>query len=209
MTEYLTEQEQIELLKNWVKQYSMVILSGVAIALVLMTGWHYYQQRRTNILNHASSVFDEMLTMRLQNKEGPVDVQANKLFTHYPRTAYGPLSALMLARDAVVKKNYPAAQTHLNWVINNSGTPAIRQIARLRLSRLLIAEQKPADSLTLLNVVDDQSFNGLIDEVRGDAYAAMKNTASARQAYKQALVELPNAETTRPILQMKYDNLST
>lgn len=209
MTEYLTEQEQIEILKSWIKQYSLVIIAGVVIAMAAMTGWRYWQQRQAKILNHASAVYDEMLTMRAQSDPRATLVQANKLFSHYPQTVYGPMAAMMLARDAVIKKNYPEAEKQLNWVINHSRIPAVRQIARLRLARVLIAEQKPADSIQLLQTIDDASFNGLTDEIRGDAYYFMKNVPQARQAYKQALSELPDAEEVRPLLQMKYDNLST
>lgn len=209
MTEYLTEQEQIEILKNWIKQYSLVILAGVIIAVVAITGWRYWQQRQSKILNHASAVYDEMLTMRAQNDNVATLVQANKLFSHYPKTTYGQMAALMLARDAVTNKDYPAAEQHLNWVIDHSRISSFRQIARIRLARILITEQKPKDAIKQLQTVEDKSFNGMTNEVRGDAYLAMNNEAMARESYQQALSELPNAEVIRPLLRMKYDNLTT
>jgi len=60
-----------------------------------------------------------------------------------------------------------------------------------------------------LNKIDDKNFNGLTEEIKGDAYLAMNNIALARKAYQQALNDLPNAEVIRPLLQMKYDNLAT
>lgn len=205
----MTEQEQIELLKNWIKQYSMVILAGVVIAIITITGWRYWQQYQQKTFNHASRVYDEMLTVRAQNDTNSTYIQAEKLFSHYPNTVYGQMAALMLARDAVLKKNYPEAEKHFNWVLDHSKANSIRQIARLRLARVLLAEQKPSEALNALKKVNDKSFNGLINEVKGDAYLAMKNTEQARQAYKQALADLPNAELIRPLLQMKYDNLAT
>lgn len=208
MTEYLTEQEQIEILKNWIKQYSLVILAGVAIAIAAISGWRYWQQRQLTTLNHASAIFDEMLTKRAQNDAPATVIQAQKLFTHYAQTTYGQFAALMLARDALINKNYPEAEKNLNWVLDHSHIPSIRQIARLRLARAYIAEQKPDAALKVLSKIDDKSFNGLTYEVKGDAYLAMKNISGAREAYGQALTELPNAEVTRPLLQMKYDNLA-
>lgn len=209
MTEYLTEQEQIEALKNWIKQYSLVILAGVLIAIISMSCWRYWQQRQARILSHASSVYDDMLTMRAQNDPTATLAQAEKLFAHYPQTTYGQVAALMLARSAVIKKDYPEAKKRLNWVLDHSHIPSFRQIARIRLARVLIAEQTPADSIKLLKKVDDKSFNGLTNEVKGDAYLAMNDTAMARQSYQQALTDLPNAEVVRPLLQMKYDNLAS
>jgi predicted negative regulator of RcsB-dependent stress response len=209
LTEYLTEQEQIELLKNWIKQYSLVILAGVALAIVTISGWRYWQQRQANILNHASAVYDEMLTTRAQNDPANALVQSQKLYSHYPKTIYGQMAQLMLARDAIIKKNYPEAEERFHWVIDHSKVASLRQIARLRLARLLIAEKKPQDSLKSLETVEDKSFNGLTEEVKGDAYLAMNDRAKARAAYKQALSDLPNAEVIRPLLQMKYDNLES
>ena len=209
MTEYLTEQEQVEILKKWIKQYSFVILGGVLLAIIVISGWRYWQERQQKILSHASSVFDEMLTMRAQNDQGATLVQANKLFSHYKNTTYGPFAALMLARDAANKKNYQEAETQLQWVIDNSRIASLRQIARLRLARVQMASNKPEDALSTLKKVEDKTFIGLINEVRGDIYTSMKNNVQARQSYQQALEQLPNAEVVRPLLQMKYDNLST
>lgn len=209
MTEYLTEQEQIELLKNWIKQYSLVILAGVAIAIAAITGWRYWQQRQATTLSHASAIYDEMLTKRAQNDSTATVVQAQKIFSHYPQTTYSQLAAMMIAREAIEKNNYPEAEKNLNWVLDHSHIASIKQIARLRLARTFIAEQKPDAAISVLDKVEDKSFNGLTNEIKGDAYLAMKNINKARESYQLALAELPNAEEIRPLLQMKYDNLAT
>jgi len=205
----MTEQEQIELLKNWIKQYSLVILAGMVVAGITIFGWRTWQERQVRILSHASAVYDEMLTGRAQNNADATLVQAQKLFDHYPSTTYGQLAALMLARDAANKKDYDRATNMLNWVLDHSKTAAIRQIARLRLARIQITELKPEESIKTLASIEDETFNGLTYEVRGDAYLAMKDAAKAREAYKQALASLPNADVIRPLLQMKYDNLAS
>ncbi len=208
MTDYLTEQEQIEILKSWIKQYSLVILAGVLIAIVTISGWRYWQQRQYKILSHASSVYDEMLSLRAQNDSSAALVQANKLFDHYTQTTYAQMAAFMLARTALINKNFTEAEKQLRWVLQTSSVASFRQIARIRLARLQIALQKPEAALQELNKVEDENFAGMIDEVRGDAYLAMKNTNNARESYKKALDELPNAEVIRPVLRMKYDNLA-
>jgi predicted negative regulator of RcsB-dependent stress response len=209
LTEYMTDEEQIQLLKNWIKQYSGVILAGVLIAVIAMTGWRYWQQRQANILNHASAVYDEMLTDRAQNDVANTKIQADKLFAHYASTTYGQMAAFMLARSAVLNKNTNAAIKQLNWALDHSNTPAFRQLARIRLARLLIADKKPKEAINTLDTIDDDSFDGLTNEVKGDAYFALHDIAKARAAYGKALKKLPRAESIRPLLQMKYDNLAT
>jgi len=209
LTEYLTEQEQIQQLKTWIKQYGVTILAGIVIAVVITSGWHYYQNHRNKVLLHASAVYDEMLTLRAQNNTKDSIVQAKKLLRHYSNTPYAQMAALMIARDAALNKNYSEAATQLTWVIDHSKDRSLREIARTRLSRILIEENKPDDALHLLKKLDDANFIGLVDEIRGDAYLAKNDRAAARTAYGLALNEIPNAEETRPILQMKYDNLAT
>lgn len=209
MTEYLTEQEQIDLLKGWIKQYSLVILSGVVMAGIVIMGWRYWQQRQNKIMSHASALYDEMLTSRAQNDSQNMQNQADKLMTHYGKTVYSEMAAFALARDATSKKDFTTAESQLRFVITQGHVVAFRQIARIRLARVLLAEQKPEESLHTLSKVDDKTFNGLIDEVRGDAYLALKKIDMARESYQKALDELPNAEVMRPLLQMKYDNLAT
>jgi predicted negative regulator of RcsB-dependent stress response len=208
LTEYLTEQEQVELLKQWIKQYSLVILAGLLISLVTISGWRYWQGRQQNIMNHASSIYDEMLTARAQNNATATEIQSQKLFSHYTGTTYAQMAALMLARDAVNQKNYAGAEKQLKWVLDHSSTAAFKQIARIRLARLYINQNKADDGMNVLKTVDDKSFDGLTNEVRGDAWLAMKNPTKAREAYQQALNELPDAEVIRPLLQMKFDNLA-
>lgn len=208
MSDYLTEQEQIELLKSWIKQYSLVILTGVLMAIIGITGWRYWQQRQAIMLTHASAVYDDMLSKRAQNDTAATLVQADKLFTHYPKTAYGQMAAFMLARDAVINKNYPEAEKQLHWVIDHASSAQIREIASIRLARVYITDNQADVALKTLNKVYDKTFNGFIDEVKGDAYVALNKIDMARESYKQALSELPNADSIRPLLEMKYNNLA-
>ena len=209
MTEYLTEQEQIELLKSWIKQYSLVILAGVIFAMIGISGWRYWQDRQNKILSHASATYDEMLTLRAQNNDDQNTIQAKKLKNHYARTVYGEMAALMLAREAADHKNDAEAIKQLSWILKHSNITAFEQIARLRLARIYISNHQAEKALSTLQTVNDKSFKGLIDEIQGDAYLSLGKTAMAKQAYQAALKDLPNAEVIRPLLQMKYDNLNS
>lgn len=207
MTAYLTEQEQIDLLKQWIKQYALSIITGILIAALAITGWRYWQQKQAKIESHASAVFDEMLTYRDRNNLTATTVQAQKLLRHYPKTVYGQMAALILAREAVRQKDYAGAEKHLQWVLDHAKVASLKQIARLRLARLMLIQGKAQQALSILHKVEDKTFNGLTNEIRGDAYLTLNQVDSARQSYRQALNELPNAEMIRPLLQMKYDNL--
>lgn len=209
MTEYLTEQEQIQQLKNWLKQYGPAIITGILLALLISYGWRYWQDYRYRILSHASSNYDEMISARAQGNLQATHIQANKLLTHYAHTPYAQMAAFMLAREAVQNKNYAEAIHQLEWVMNHSSDRALHQIAVIRLARIYIEQKQPVTALSLLKKVKDEAFIGLIAEVEGDAYLALNDRDAARKSYQTALNKIPNADLSRPILQMKLENLAT
>lgn len=205
----MTEQEQIEQLKTWIKQYGLTIIAGIGMALVIMASWHYWQRYQNRILTQASGIYDEMLTARAQNDAGAV-VQANRLISHFPKTSYAQMAAFLLTREAVKKNDYSEAIKQLDWILKHSKSAPITELARVRMARILIAEKKPEAALDILKKVNDQSFNGLIEEVRGDAYVQMKNIPNATAAYKSSLKDLSkDGMTLKPLLQIKLDNLAT
>jgi predicted negative regulator of RcsB-dependent stress response len=208
--EFMTEQEQIEQLKNWLKQYGSTIIAGIMISLVVMSVWHVWDRYHTKKLYHASNIYDELLALRAQNQAPQATVQANKLMDHYPRTPYAQMAALMLARDAVISKNYDEALKELTWVQEHSHVPAFREIAKLRAARILLAQKKPQEALDILKKIDSKSYAGLVDEIRGDAYLQLNDKAKAKDSYGLAMQELPKKDgSPSPLLQMKLDNLST
>lgn len=209
MTEYMTEEEQIALLKKWIKEYSTVILVGLTLSAVTITGWRWWNARQQRILSEASSAYDEMLAARAQDDKTTTSVKAEKLFSDYDNTVYAQMAAMMMARDAVEDANYVEAEKKLQWIIDHSKFASFRQIARIRMARVLLNEDKAQESLNLLSTVDDKTFSGVIDEVKGDAYVALKNNPEARKAYAAAISETPDADISRPVLRMKYDNLAT
>jgi len=209
LTEYLTEQEQIQQLKTWVKQYGPTVLLGIAAALVITFCWRYWQAHELAFSQRASIAYDSLLNLRTDNKNSDTVLGAKSIVKDYAKTPYADMATLMLARDAVLKKEYPAAISTLNNLINHSDSPPIREIARIRIARILIDENKIKDALAVLNKIDDPSFIGLINEVRGDAFLAINNQEAAKKAYQLALKQIPNAETLRPILEMKLNQENT
>ncbi len=208
MIEYMTEQEQIQQLKNWVKQYGMMILLGMLLAVALATGWHAWANHCKRVTVRAAIIYDNMLTQKAQNNANAIEA-AHQLIARYSRTPYADMAAFLIARDAILKKDSTTAIQQFDWVIHHSKAESIREIARIREARVLIADKKAESALNILNTINDDAFIGLIDEARGDAYLLAEKTLDAKTAYQRALKELPRADVTRPILAMKLANLET
>lgn len=208
MSEYLTEQEQIDLLKRWFKQYTPMVLLGILIAFVSIYGWRYWQTKQNQVRIEASVLYDELLTRRSQRNYEQTEIVANKIIHQYPKTVYASMAQLIRARDFVIHGQYKEAESALHAALNGKISSPVKQIIRLRLARILIADNDPKKSLEVLDKTEDHYFDGMTNEIRGDAYLKMGNRANAKKFYSQALKTLPNADDIRPLLQMKLDQLA-
>lgn len=205
----MTEQEQIEQLKKWIKEYGFSIVVGILLAVALVTGWHYWQNYTSQRLVSASTIYDEMLLDRAQNDKSNTASQGTKLINEYPRTPYAQMAALLLARDAVTDKNYSEAIKQLTWLINHTNNKPLSNIAYLRIARIFLAQNNTKKALENLAYVNEKAFQGLKNEIMGDVYVQQKNITNAKKSYQLALQELPQDDASqRPIIEMKLDNIS-
>lgn len=205
---YANEAEQVEHIKKLWQEYGIAIVIGVLIALIAGFGWRYLQQRHEHTLEHASMRYEQLLTNVVNGNSGAVENQADRLMTRYPRTPYAEFAALQLARQDVYQNKLADAETRLQWVMKNGDTKALREVARIRAARVLVAQNKPKDALDLLNTSDDTAYDAAAWDVKGDALLLTGQAADARDAYQHALQAFPGFEVIQPMLQMKIDNLA-
>lgn len=208
MTKYVTEQEQIDQLKRWLRIYLLPGLAGLLVGIGIFYLWQFYYNHRNAKLEQASIIYDNMVNNYIQHNLGAASEKAAQLDQYYPHTSYNLFAKFMLAKTAILHHDYPQAIAKFAWIIKNSRQPEMKQLARLRLARVYLEQQNPQQALAILTTIDSPEFNGLINEIKGDAYVSMKQFKQAKSAYQQALADLPNATDARPLLQMKFDNLA-
>jgi predicted negative regulator of RcsB-dependent stress response len=210
LTEYMTEQEQIEQIKLWIKLYGPSIIAGIALALVGLFFWNLWENHQNKIFSRASIIYDNMQAFRLSNDTVNSSLQANKLIKHYQKTPYANMAQLMLARFDVENKNYQSAIDHLTIVAQTANMPAMQNIAKIRTARIQLSLQKTDEALHTLSSIHDKNYLDLIEETTGDIYLQKNKPLDAKNAYLLALKNLPSEDVTRkPIIQMKIDNLNT
>lgn len=95
------------------------------------------------------------------------------------RSGYAARAALIAAHSAVQAGNNQSASDMLQWVLDHSDEPEVKDIARLRLANVLVDESKYDQALTLLNAQHAASFTGLYADLRGDALVASGKTEEA------------------------------
>ena len=206
--ETYTEADQIEQIKKLWLEYGTAIIVGIVIALIVGFSWRAWQRHREETLAHVSMRYEQLLTSVVNGNTMAVDLEANHLIKRYPHTPYTQLAALQLARQDVYQGNYADAEEKLNWIMKHGDSAPLRQIARIRAARVLLAENKPDAALALLKGSDDKAYDAVVWEVRGDILVTLGKRAEARTAYKNAMDALPGFADMQPILRMKFNDLA-
>lgn len=203
----LEEQEQLDALKQFWKQYGTLIITLAFLALAGFAGvkgWNYYQRGQSE---QASARFGKLEEAVRKNDVAQIGSLGAEITDKYGSTAYGPMAALLLARRNYDSGDATEAATRLQWVIDKARDDETVALARLRLAGIRLDEKKYDEALALLDAKHAPAFAPLYADLRGDVLAAQGKAAEARAAYKLALEKIPPNSNYRSVVQIKLDAL--
>ena len=187
MSTYQTEEEQVEAIKKWWKDNGKSVVGGIVLGFAVIGGWKGWQGYQQNQGEAASMHFDAMRQAVHSEQSDKAMEDGKRLIGDFGGTAYASFAALELARMAYARGEKSAARDSLQWVADAAPDPAIRELARLRLGRLLL-DMGELDALQgLLGTSPLAAFAGEFAALRGDLERMRGNDQAARQAYQEAL----------------------
>lgn len=195
MAESQHERDQVDALKTWWNENGRSILAGIAIGLIALFGWRAWEGYRERQAMQASDQYIGLRAMVYGGQADPAKELAETIRADHARTPYAGLAALEIARLAAETDDRQTAESELRWAVENARQDVVRQLARLRLARVLIADGRAQEALDVLAEKLPPSFDALVEEVRGDVHVALGQYDKAREAYDRALAaELTPAE---------------
>lgn len=205
MSDYQTDEEKVEAIKQWWKENGSSVIAGAVIGLAAIFGWRAWIDYRDSMRQEASAAFEQLLVSADTGDTQSALAQSELLSEDFSSTAYATLAALVRARVELEAGNRAGAARALEQAISSSPEPGITRIAALRLARVLVAEGDLEAASSLLEEHDDGgSFSGAFAAIRGDIARAQGRTADARAAYQQAIAEgAPSPDRLR----LKLENL--
>ena len=133
---------------------------------------------------------------------------AEELMRDFDGTPYAAHAAFALAKFAYESGDAARAEESLAWAVENSRDENMRHIARLRLTALLLADERAAEAADLLQAHAPPAFAARYDELRGDAAFQQGNVDDARAHWQQALDAMQRNDPLRALLQLKLNNLT-
>ncbi len=206
MLDYSSDEELVEEIKTWWQTNGVAIIAGLAIGLAAIFGWRYWNAHQDTQAENASFHYDVLIQALEKNDAAEVEKQGEILAVEFSDSPYTVLAALNRAKSAVAAGDPAAAIKHMEWAVANADPPALKDIARLRLARALLAGNRLAEAEAQLDQVDNPNFYAEREELKGDLSVARDEPAQARVAYGAALAA-GGAGGQNSLLQMKLDNL--
>ncbi len=229
MDPYRTEEDQIRALKQWWESNGSSTLIGVGLAMAILFGWQWWQQRQQSAAEQASVLYQQLL--QAVENSATDEVQrttaehlAGELLKIGSAPRLGDHAELILARIAVEKNDLAAAGTHLQAVLERNPDTArgglatrldallghardaqLGALARVRLARVQFAAGQPDAALATLEAAGGDDFLLQRHELRGDILVQRGERADALEAYREALAAAGNRVS--PLLQMKLREL--
>jgi predicted negative regulator of RcsB-dependent stress response len=186
LDDYLSEKEQWERVTAWLRENGLWIVAGVAVGALGIFGYQWWQAHVDKVDADASEKYAQLQTDLGKNDQTGALILMADLERDYGSTPYVDQGRLALARSYVDDNQLDKAATALQSVVAHSKDKQLALVARVRLARVQVAQQKPDDALASLDGVDPGAFASLFHEVRGDAEIAKGNKAAALTEYRAA-----------------------
>ena len=206
-----TEDEELAVILDWWQRNGKPLLTGGALALVVVFGWQAWQKYQVNQAQGASVLYQQLLETTLvadgKPDAGKVAELAGTLKRDFGGTHYAQYGSLFVAKVAVESGKLDDAATELKAVLDKPADSTLAELARQRLARVMASQGKAEEALKLLAGDADQAYMASREELKGDLLVKLERSDEALVAYQKAKAAL-SADAAVGGLQIKIDDLA-
>ena len=203
----LEEQEQLDQIKHFWKKYGNLISWVLIVVLGSYASWNGYKYWQRDQAAKAAVLFDEVERAVTAGDVVRVERSFADMKDKFGGTQYAHQAALLAAKALQAKDKAEAARAALKWVAEVAPDPAYRDIARLRLSALLLDAGSNDEALAQLSAPFTPAMAGLAADLRGDVMQVKGQKAEAVSAYQSAWQLLSDSPDYRRLVQAKLNAL--
>lgn len=182
----LEQQEQLDQLKAFWKQYGNLItwlLVAALSAYAAWTGYLWWQQKQAT---GAAGLYEELDRAAVEGNAAKVRQALSDLQSKYGSTTFAQQGALLAARADVARKAQGDAIVALQWLVKEGKNAELVAVGRLRLAGLLMDDKKYDDAAKVLDAEFPPEFAAAVADRKGDILVGQGKTDQAAQAYKTA-----------------------
>ena len=187
-----SEEEQVEKIQTFLRQNGWFLAIGLVLVLGGNFGFRSWEDQKQAAAEAASDAFTTFQAAARESatdddkRAGAIDL-GDAFVADYPDTDYAVLAGLQVAKLQFSAGNLSDAETALRS-ISGAANSHLAPLVQIRLARLLGAQDRPEEGLTLLaEPLEWASFMSGRHEVEGDLLYQLDRLDEARQAYQLAV----------------------
>jgi len=201
------EQEQLDELKHFWKQYGNLItwaLIAIFGSFAAWNGYHYWQRGQQA---QAAIMYDEVERAAASGETGRLDRALADMKDKFGSTTFAQQAGLLAAKTYYDKGNIDGTKTSLVWVAGKSADEGYRAIAKLRLAGVLLEAKAYDEALQQLSGSFPKDFAALVADRRGDALTAQGKKGEAKAEYEKAYKGMDERTEYRRLVEVKLNAL--
>lgn len=204
---FLTPEEQDERARKWLKDNGPALAIGIALGLAAIFGYDQYKNSKIESAEQASALYAVAATTAADSDLSDIDAQVNTLKAEYASSSYAAKAALLKAKQLSVS-DLDAAFTELQWVVDNAKEVGLQHAARIRQSKIKIAQEDLATAKILASYTPTQGFDSNYAELLAEISLKQGDESAARKYYQSAIDSLPDDQVGYSrVLSLKLDRL--
>jgi predicted negative regulator of RcsB-dependent stress response len=208
LDEFLTDDEQADRAKQWLRENGVFIAAGIVLGLGGLFGWQQWQDYESGVAGEASVVFEQLRGAINGERYNEMNETLELLASDYPGTPYVDQGRLAVARAHMERNSPDEALEQLRAITSGAKDAQLRRVAELRIAQILLYQAEYDAALNVLGENADPAFAGLYHELRGDIFYAQQRIAEAATEYQLALDTDATGAIDRAFVQVKLDDVS-
>ncbi|MGE0497276.1 MAG: YfgM family protein [Ramlibacter sp.] len=203
----LEEQEQLDQLKHFWKQYGNLITWALIVVFGSIAAWNGWQYWQRNQAAQAAAMYDEVDRAAKAGDAARLERSLADMKDKFASTAYAPQAALLAAKTFYATGKIDEAKAALAWVAGNASDEGYKAIARLRLAGVLMDTKAYDEALKQLAETVPPEFDALVADRRGDIYLLQGKRAEAREEFTKAYKGFEERSEYRRLVEVKLNSM--
>ena len=207
MDDNLTDQQQAELIKNWLKENGKFLIGSLVIGVSGFFSIQFFQENKLKEAEMASQLYSEIEFAVKQQRVSQAQTLLQKMDADFANTPYQDQGHLFMAKLFMDSVDYENAILQLEFLIENSTAESLKHIARIRIARIRLQQNLYDEALQVLETESMGSFEAKYEEIKGDIFSSQGEVSEAQAAYLKALELLVPGEFDYEYIQMKFKDI--
>ncbi len=209
MAEYNSDEERFAAVINFFKDYKIIILSTLAMALISLISVISFQSYMETRNSEAAIIYDSWLTA-LESNNGGAKEMFDELQDTFSGTGYAKLAMMVNGSNFARQGDLAEALENFRQLSDDTsgyfGNDVLNSVAKINIARIELSNKNFTNVLEVLDSFASNKEHSMVYEIKGDALLGLKKEELAKEQYELAIENARN-ESQKSILNIKINSI--